>query len=193
MSPRIHPTAIVDRKAQLADDVDVGPWAFIGAGCTVGAGCVIEARATLELNAHLGERVTVGLGSVVGGKPQDLKFGGEPTFVEIGDDTSLREFVTVNRGTAESHRTIVGKHCFLMTYSHVAHDCRVGDHVILSNGTQLGGHVTVGEYTIIGGMCAAHQFSKIGRHAFIGGCSRITKDVPPFVKAVGNPIKLYGL
>lgn len=193
MSPRIHPSAIIDRKAEIADDVEIGPWVIVGPGCTIGAGGVLQARATLEENVRLGERVTVGIGSIVGGRPQDLKFEGEITFVEIGDDTALREYVTVNRGTAESLKTTVGKHCFLMSYSHVAHDCHVGDHVILSNGTQLGGHVSIGDHAIISGLCAVHQFSKVGRHAFIGGCSRVTKDVPPFVKAVGNPIKLYGL
>lgn len=193
MKPRIHPSALIDPKAEIAGDVQVGPWVIVGPGCEVGAGSVLQARATLEENVHIGERVTIGSSSIIGGPPQDLKFGGEITFVEIGDDTAVREFVTVNRGTSESRRTTVGKHCFLMSYSHVAHDCHVGDHVILSNGVQLGGHVTVGEHAVVGGLCAAHQFSKIGRHAFIGGCSRITKDVPPFVRAVGNPIKLYGL
>jgi UDP-N-acetylglucosamine acyltransferase len=193
MSARIHPSAIIDRKAEMAADVEIGPWVIVGPGCTVGAGCVMEARSTLEENVRLGERVTVGIGSIVGGKPQDLKFKGEITFVEIGHDTTLREYVTVNRGTAESFKTTVGSHGFLMSYSHVAHDCHLGDHVIMSNGTQLAGHVTIGDHAIISGLCAVHQFSKVGRHAFIGGCSRVTKDVPPFIKAVGNPIKLYGL
>ena len=141
----------------------------------------------------LGEQVTVGIGSILGGKPQDLKFAGERTTVEIGDFTTIREYATINRGTAQSMRTTVGKHCFLMSYTHLAHDCHVGDHVIISNGSQLAGHVTVEDWVIISGLCAVHQFAKIGRHAFIGGASRISKDIPPFVRAVGNPIKLYGL
>jgi UDP-N-acetylglucosamine acyltransferase len=193
MSARIHPTAIVDRKAEIAEDAQIGPWVIVGPGCSVGAGSVLCARATLEENVRLGERVTVGIGSVLGGKPQDLKFKGEVTHVEIGDDTAIREYVTVNRGTSQSFKTTVGKQCFLMSYVHVAHDCHVGDQVIMSNGTQLAGHVTIVDYAIISGLCAAHQFVKIGRHCFVGGMSRVQKDVPPFVKAVGNPMRLYGL
>jgi UDP-N-acetylglucosamine acyltransferase len=193
MSARIHPTAIIDPKAEIAEDAEIGPFVIVGPGCTVGAGSVLEARSTLEENVRLGERVTVGIASVLGGKPQDLKFKGEVTHVEIGDDTTIREYVTVNRGTSQSFKTTVGKQCFLMSYVHLAHDCHVGDNVIMSNSTHLAGHVTIGDYVIISGVCAAHQFVKIGRHCFIGGMSRIQKDVPPFVKAVGNPMKLYGL
>ena len=193
MSARIHSTAIVDRGAEIADDVEIGPWALVGPGCTVGAGSVVQARATLEENVRLGERVTVGIGSVLGGKPQDLKFKGEVTHVEVGDDTRIREYATINRGTSQSFKTTVGRHCFLMSYVHLAHDCHVGDHVIISNGTQLAGHVTIEDHATISGLCAIHQFTKIGRHAFIGGCSRVPKDIPPFVRAVGNPIRLYGL
>ncbi|HLA91858.1 MAG TPA: acyl-ACP--UDP-N-acetylglucosamine O-acyltransferase [Gemmatimonadaceae bacterium] len=193
MSARIHSTAIVDRGAEIADDVEIGPWALVGPGCTVGAGSVLQARATLEENVRLGERVTVGVGSVLGGKPQDLKFKGEVTHVEVGDDTTIREYATINRGTSQSFKTTVGRHCFLMSYVHLAHDCHVGDHVIISNGTQLAGHVTIEDHATISGLCAIHQFTKIGRHAFIGGCSRVPKDIPPFVRAVGNPIRLYGL
>jgi UDP-N-acetylglucosamine acyltransferase len=142
---------------------------------------------------RLAPRVTVGIGSVLGGLPQDLKFKGEVTTVEIGEGTTIREYATINRGTSESHRTTVGKGCFLMSYVHLAHDCHVGDGVIISNGTQLAGHVRVDDRAILSGLCAVHQFGKIGRHAFVGGMSRVAKDVPPFVKAVGNPVKLYGL
>lgn len=193
MSARIHPTAIVHKDAQLADDVEVGPWAFIGPACTVGAGSVIHMRATLEEHVHLGARVTVGVGSVLGGRPQDLKFKGEITTVEIGEGTTIREYATINRGTSESFKTSVGKGCFLMSYVHLAHDCHVGDGVIISNGTQLAGHIKIDDRAIISGLCAVHQFVKIGRHAFVGGMSRVAKDIPPFVKAVGNPVKLYGL
>ena len=193
MTPRIHPTAIVDEGARLADDVTVGPWAIVGPGCTVGAGSEIAARATLERNVRLGERVRVGVGAILGGDPQDLKYRGEETWVDIGDDTTVREYATVNRGTAHSLTTRVGKGCFLMSYVHLAHDCHLGDNIIISNGTQLAGHVTVEDRVTISGLCAVHQFSRIGRHAFIGGMSRVPQDVPPFVRAVGNPLKLYGL
>ncbi len=193
MSAKIHPTAIVDAKAQIGNDVEIGPWAYVGPHCVVGDGSVVQMRATLEEHVILGPKVTVGIGTVLGGRPQDLKFKGEVTTVEIGEGTTLREYLTINRGTSESFKTTVGKNCFLMSYVHLAHDCHVGDGVIISNGTQLAGHVKVDERAIISGLCAVHQFAKIGRYAFIGGASRISKDIPPFVKAVGNPVQLYGL
>ncbi|MBI1810242.1 MAG: acyl-ACP--UDP-N-acetylglucosamine O-acyltransferase [Gemmatimonadetes bacterium] len=193
MSARIHPTAIVDPTATIAPDAEVGPWAIVGPNCHLGAGSVLQARAVLEENVTVGAHVTIGIGSVLGGKPQDLKWKGEQTFVEIGDHTTIREYATINRATSQSWKTTVGQHCFIMSYVHLAHDCHVGDHVIMSNGTQLAGHVTIEEWAIISGLCAVHQFAKVGRHSFIGGMSRVAKDVPPFVKAVGNPIKLYGL
>ena len=193
MTANIHATAIVDKTAEIAGDAIVGPWVLVGPRCSVGAGTVLNARVILEENVKIGQHVSVGVGSVLGGKPQDLKFKGEVTFVEIGDHTTIREYATINRGTAESFKTTVGQHSFIMSYVHLAHDCHVGNHVIMSNGTQLAGHVTVLDHAIISGLCAIHQFVKVGRHSFIGGCSRVAKDVPPFVKAVGNPIKLYGL
>ena len=193
MTARIHPTALVDASAQLGSDVEVGPWAIIGPQCTVGNGTHIAARATLERNVRLGERVQIGSGAILGGDPQDLKYRGEETWVDIGDETAVREYTTINRGTAHSITTSVGRNCFLMSYVHLAHDCHIGDNVIISNGTQLAGHVTVEDKATISGLCAVHQFSRIGRHSFIGGCSRVAQDVPPFVRAVGNPIKLFGL
>ena len=193
MTARVHPTAIVSPDAVLGNDVEIGAFAIIGVGCTIGDGCVIAPRATLERNVTLGAGVKVGIGTVLGGEPQDLKFKGEETSVEIGEGTTIREYTTINRGTTHSYKTSVGKHCFIMSYVHLAHDCHVGDGVILVNSVQLAGHVTVGELAIIAGQSAAHQFVKIGQYAFVGGCSRISQDVPPYIKAVGNPIKLYGL
>jgi UDP-N-acetylglucosamine acyltransferase len=193
MSQRIHPTAIIDPKAEIGKDVEIGPWAYVGPHCTVGAGSSLAMRSVLESHVKLGKSVKVGIGSVLGGLPQDLKFKGEETWVEIGDNTTVREYVTINRGTSESLKTTVGSNSFLMSYVHLAHDCHVGNHVIISNGTQLAGHVTVQDYAGISGLCAVHQFTRIGAHAYIGGCSRVPKDIPPFVRAVGNPIQLYGL
>ncbi|HTK49953.1 MAG TPA: acyl-ACP--UDP-N-acetylglucosamine O-acyltransferase [Gemmatimonadaceae bacterium] len=193
MTARIHPTALVHDGAELGADVEIGPFAIVGENCRIGDGCVIAARATLERNVVLGAEVKVGIGTVLGGDPQDLKFKGELTTVEIGDGTTIREYTTINRGTTQSYRTTVGKGCFIMSYVHLAHDCHVGDGVILVNSVQLAGHVTVGDRAIIAGQSAAHQFVKIGQYAFVGGCSRISQDVPPYIKAVGNPIKLYGL
>ena len=193
MSNRIHPSAMIDADAVIGSQVSIGPGAIIGPRCNIGDGCEIAARAVLEENVRLGREVKVGIGTVLGGLPQDLKFKGEETWVEIGDRTVIREYTTVNRGTSQSFKTTVGTDCFLMTYVHLAHDCHIGNGVIISNGTQLAGHVTIDDKAILSGLLAVHQFGKIGRYAFIGGMSRVNKDVPPYVKAVGNPIKLYGL
>jgi UDP-N-acetylglucosamine acyltransferase len=193
MTSRIHPTALVDAGAEIGEGVEIGAQAIIGEGCRIGDGSVISPRAMLERNVILGCGVKVGVGTVLGGDPQDLKYKGEHTTVEIGDGTTIREYTTINRGTTQSYKTTVGKGCFLMSYVHLAHDCHVGDGVIISNGTQLAGHVTIDEKAILSGLVAVHQFATIGRYCFIGGCSRVAKDVPPYVKAVGNPIKLYGL
>jgi UDP-N-acetylglucosamine acyltransferase len=193
MTSRIHPTALVDSSAEIGEGVEIGAQAIVGEGCTIGDGSVLSARAVLERNVLLGCGVKVGVGTVLGGEPQDLKYKGEHTTVEIGDGTTIREYTTINRGTTQSFKTTVGKGCFLMSYVHLAHDCHIGDGVIISNGTQLAGHVTIDEKAILSGLVAVHQFATIGRYCFIGGCSRVAKDVPPYVKAVGNPIKLYGL
>ncbi|MFL5484381.1 MAG: acyl-ACP--UDP-N-acetylglucosamine O-acyltransferase [Gemmatimonadaceae bacterium] len=190
---RIHPTAIISPDAEIAPDVEIGPFVIIGEGCTIGSGSVIAARATLERNVTLGQNVKVGIGTVLGGLPQDLKFAGEETTVEIGDGTVIREYTTINRGTAQSFKTTVGNNCLLMSYVHLGHDCHIGNNVILSNVVQLAGHVTIEDRAILSGLTAAHQFVRIGRHSFIGGMSRVSKDIPPFLKAVGNPVKLYGL
>jgi len=193
MSARVHSTALVHPSAEVAEDADIGAFAIVGEGCVVGAGSFVASRATLERNVRLGANVKVGVGSVLGGDPQDLKYRGEPTLVEVGDGTTIREYTTINRGTTQSFKTTVGKNCFLMSYVHLAHDCHIGDGVIISNGTQLAGHVTIDEKAIVSGLVGFHQFATIGRYSFIGGCSRVAKDVPPYVKAVGNPVKLYGL
>jgi UDP-N-acetylglucosamine acyltransferase len=190
---RIHPSAIVSPDVQLGERVEIGAFAMVGEDCIIGDDCVIAPRATLERNVTLGRGVKVGIGSVIGGSPQDLKYGGEETTAEIGDGTVIREYVTINRGTAHSFKTVVGRNCLLMSYVHLGHDCRLGDSVILSNVVQLAGHVTIDDKAILSGLSAVHQFVRIGRHAFIGGCSRVSKDIPPFLKAVGNPVKLYGL
>ena len=189
----IHPTAIVSRHAEIAAGAKVGPSAIIGDGCVIAEGCTIAPHAVLERNVHLARNVKIGVGSVLGGDPQDLKFKGEETTVEIGEGSTVREYSTINRGTAASMKTTVGRGCFIMSYVHLAHDCHIGDGVIISNATQLAGHVTVEERAILSGVSAVHQFALIGRYSFIGGCSRVAKDVPPYVKAVGNPVKLYGL
>jgi UDP-N-acetylglucosamine acyltransferase len=189
----IHPTAIVSPEAELGADVEVGPYAIIGPAVTVGPRGRIGPRAILEQNVRLGADCRVGVGSILGGAPQDLKYAGEETWVEIGDGTVVREYCTINRGTTQSRRTTLGKNCLVMTYVHIAHDCHIGDRVILANGVQLAGHVTIDTCATISGLTPVHQFVKIGAYAFVGGMSRVTKDVPPYTKAVGSPMKLYGL
>jgi UDP-N-acetylglucosamine acyltransferase len=193
VSQSIHPTAIIDPSAEIGPDVTIGPFAIIGPRVVLGEGVEVAARGTVECNVRLGKRVRIGSGAIVGGQPQDLKFSGEETWVEIGDDTIVREYATINRGTSESGVTKVGQHCFVMSYVHLAHDCHLGDGVIVANGTQLAGHVTIEDRAILSGLVAVHQFVKIGSHAFVGGATRVNQDVPPYVKAVGNPVELYGL
>ena len=190
---KIHPTAIVSPEAELGDDVQIEPFVIVGPQVTVGPRSRIAARATLEQNVRLGAECQVGTGSILGGPPQDLKYAGEETWVEIGDGTVVREYCTINRGTTQSRRTTLGRNCLVMSYVHIAHDCHLSDRVILANGVQLAGHVTIETCATISGLTPVHQFVKIGAYAFIGGMSRVTKDVPPYTKAVGSPMKLYGL
>lgn len=193
MTERIHPTALVDPSAGLGRDVEIGPFAIVGPGVVMGDGCRIGPRATLTRNVRLGNGVRVGDGSILGGDPQDLKYRGEESWLEIGDQVVVREFSTINRGTAQSGLTRIGAGSYLMSYVHVAHDCRVGNGAILANGVQLAGHVTVEDRANLSGLVAVHQFVTIGTLAFVGGCSRVSQDIPPYVMAVGNPVELYGL
>jgi UDP-N-acetylglucosamine acyltransferase len=180
-SPGIHPTAIVSPNAKIGERVEIGPFAIVGEGCEIGDDCQIHPRATLDRDVKLGVGVKVGIGSVLGGPPQDLKYAGEQTTVEIGDGTIIREYVTVNRGTSQSFKTTVGSRCLLMSYVHLAHDCHLGNGVILGNAVQLAGHVIIDDRATLSGLSGVHQFVRIGRHAFIGGCSRVSKDIPPFL------------
>ncbi len=193
MTIEIHPTALIDPSARLGAEVTLGPWSLVGPRVTVGDGCRISARATLQCNARLGPGVQVGIGSVIGGDPQDLKYRGEETWVEIGAGTIVREYSTINRGTSATGRTTIGERCLIMSYVHVAHDCRLGDGVIVANATQMAGHVTIQDRATLSGLNAIHQFVTIGTFAFVGGATRVNQDIPPYVKAVGNPMELYGL
>ena len=189
----IHPTALIDPAADLGVGVTVGPYAIIGPRVTVGDRCRIGPRATLQRNVRLANGVSVGDGSILGGDPQDHKYAGEETWVEVGENTIIREYSTINRATAATYKTTVGARCFIMTYVHLAHDCHVGDDVVIANATQCAGHVTIHDRAILSGLNAVHQFVTIGTYAFVGGGSRVNQDIPPYVKAVGNPMELYGL
>ena len=193
MTPRVHPTAVVDPSAELDLDVVVEAFALIGAGVRIGPGSTIGPRATVCGTTRLGAGCSVGVGAVIGSDPQDLKYRGEPTTLEIGDETEIREYATVNRGTTATGSTVIGPHCFLMSYVHVAHDCRLGEGVILANAVQLAGHVEIGDHAQVGGLTPIHQFVRIGAYAFVGGGSRVPQDVPPYVRTAGNPMRLYGI
>lgn len=189
----VHPTAIVDPTAQVAPGVAIGPYAVIGPQVVIGEGTRIGPHVVIERDTTLGTDCRVHAGAVLGGDPQDLKFDDEETVLVIGDRTVIRECVTLNRGTSATGRTVIGSDCMLMAYSHVAHDSVLGDHVILANAVEMAGHVVIEDWAIVGGISAVHQFARVGRHAIVGGCTAVRKDVPPFTKLSGNPASLYGL
>ncbi|HKJ72142.1 MAG TPA: acyl-ACP--UDP-N-acetylglucosamine O-acyltransferase [Gammaproteobacteria bacterium] len=190
----IHETAVVDAGAELAEDVEVGPFTVIGPGVSMGPGCRVGPHAVVEGNTRLGAGVRVFQFASVGAPPQDKKYAGGETRLEVGDGTVIRECATLHVGTEEDEGvTRVGADCLVMAYVHIAHDCQVGDGVILSNAVTLAGHVHVGDRAVLGGMSAIHQFCRIGPHAFVGGASAVSKDVPPFASVAGNRARLYGL
>lgn len=190
----IHPTAIVDPGAKLAVDVTVGPYAVIDADVTIGRGTKIGAHAVIRPFVEIGEDNEIYQFASIGDIPQDLKFSGEESRLVIGDRNRIREFVTLNRGTEGGGGvTNIGDDCFLMAYAHVAHDCHLGDNVIIANAVQMGGHVHIGDYAIVGGLTAVHQFVRIGAHCMIGGASAVSQDIPPYVIAAGNRTELHGL
>lgn len=189
----IHPTAIVDPGARLGAGVRAGPYCVIGADVTVGDGCRLQHHVTLQGPCTIGAENVFYAYASIGQQTQDLKYQGEPTYLRIGDGNTFREFVTVHRGTAPESSTQIGSGGNFLAYSHVAHDCVVGDKVIFSNNGTLAGHVEVGDHAVIGGLTAIHQFCRIGRHAITGGCSKIVQDVPPFMIADGNPATIRGV
>jgi UDP-N-acetylglucosamine acyltransferase len=193
LETQIHPSAIVDPGAELGQGVVVGPWSIVGPGVQVGNGTRIDSHVLIERNTTVGAGCHLHKGSVLGTDPQDLKYRGEETILVVGDRTIIREYATLNRGTLSMGKTVVGDDCLLMAYSHVAHDCQVGSNVIMANAVNMGGHVLIEDWVIIGGLTAIHQFVRIGAHAFVGGASRTSQDVPPYTKAAGSPLKLYGL
>lgn len=189
----ISPLAHIHPKAIIGKDVKIDPFAVIDEGVTVGDGTYIMSHAVIMKNTVIGKSCAIFPSAVLGAIPQDLKFDGENTSVQIGDHTTIREFVTVNRGTKDKWKTVVGSHCLLMAYCHIAHDCILGDHVIIANSVQLAGHVEIGDHAIIGGMAAAIQFSKIGAHTYIAGGTEVIKDVPPYIKAGRSPLSYVGV
>ena len=188
-----HPTAIISKKAKLGEGVSVGPFAVITDNVEIGAGSKIGAHCVIDGNTKIGSNCEIFTGAVVGSRPQDLKFKGEKVFLEVGNDNIIREYCTLNPGTGDGGRTSVGNGNLLMAYSHIAHDCRVGDECIIANGGTLAGHVTIEDKAVIGGLVAIHQFVHVGTLSIIGGCSKVVQDIPPYSTCDGHPARVYGL
>lgn len=189
----IHSTSVIDPKARIGKNTSVGPFSCIYGDVEIGEDCQIMNNVTVMPGARIGNGVRIFPGAVVGAIPQDLKFKGEHTLAIIGDNTTIRECVTVNRGTASKGKTEVGEGCLLMAYTHVAHDCRIGNHVIVSNAVQFGGEVVVDDHAVIGGGSLIHQFCHLGKYIMLQGGALVNKDIPPYVKAAREPISFVGL
>lgn len=189
----IHPTAIVDAGAELAEGVEIGPFCYIAGTVKIGPRTIVGPRVTIEGHTTLGAENEIFSGAVLGSKTQDKKFDGGISYLRIGDRNKIREYVTMNPGTKNGTETVIGNDNLIMAYSHVAHDCIIHNFTVLANAATLAGHVIVEDRAIIGGLSAIHQFVRIGRLALIGGCSKVVQDVPPYVIADGHPARAYGL
>ncbi len=193
----IHPTALIDSQAQLGENVSVGPYTLIQGPVKIGSGTVIASCVRIEGNTEIGEHCRIFHGAAIGGVPQDLRYKGEKTFLKIGSNNTIREFVTINLATlcnnGQDDTTLLGSNNLLMAYVHIAHNCKIGNNVIMSNAVNLAGHIVVEDFAIIGGMTPVHQFVHIGCHCMVGGASRVTKDVVPYTKVAGSPMVPAGL
>jgi UDP-N-acetylglucosamine acyltransferase len=189
----IHPTAIVHPEAEIGAGCEIGPYCVIGKGVVLGDNCWLHSHVVLEGPSRIGKGNRFYSFCSIGQRTQDLKYASEPTYLEIGDENTFRECVTVNRGTSPEAKTVIGSRGNFLSYCHVAHDCIVGDDVIFSNNGTLAGHVEVGDHVVLGGLTAVHQFCRLGNHAMTGGCSKIVQDVPPYLIADGNPARVRGV
>jgi UDP-N-acetylglucosamine acyltransferase len=189
----IHPTAVVHPQAKLGHNVQIGPHTVIGPNVDIGPDCEIGSSVLIDGNTSLGRGNRVFHGAAIGCDPQDLKYGGEESFVEIGDENTIREYVTIHQATGEGEKTRVGDHNLLMAYVHIAHNCHIHSNIVIANAVNLAGHVEVEDYATIGGMTPVHQFVRVGSYAFVGGGSRLPQDVPPFIKVAGNPVEVAGV
>ncbi len=190
---QIHPTALIDKNARLGDNIIVEPFAIINGNVEIGDDCVIGPGAVVYDGARIGNRVTIHQNASISHVPQHMKYNNEETFCYIGDDSTIHEFVTVHRGTVDTGKTTLGKNVLMMAYSHVAHDCRIGDNCIIANASQLGGFTELDEWVIVGGSVPIHQFTKIGKHVMIGAGCGIGKDIPPYILVADDPPKYGGL
>lgn len=189
----IHPTAVVHGSAQIGHNVKIGPHSVIGPDVVIGPDCVIGSSVLIEGRTVIGRNNRFFHGAAIGSEPQDKKYRGEVSYVEIGDNNDIREFVTIHLATGEGEKTRVGSDNLLMAYVHIAHNCHIHDRVILANAVNLAGHVTVEHCATVGGLTPVHQFVRIGAHSFSGGGSRLPQDVPPFIKVAGNPVEVAGI
>lgn len=191
---KIHPTAIISPEAQIAEDVEIGAYSIIGPDVRIGKQTVVGPHVVIEDHTDIGERCRIYQFAAIGAAPQDLKYKGEKTRVIIGNDNTIREFVTIHRATAaDTGTTVMGDHNLIMAYSHVAHNCILDNHIIMVNAANLAGHIHVEDYAIIGGLTGVHQFTRIGAHCMIGGASAVTRDVAPYLIAAGNHATTHGL
>lgn len=189
----IHPTAIVHPMTKIAAGVKIGPYSIVGKHVSLGEGCVLGPRVLVEGRTTIGKNNEFFHGATIGTPAQDLKCQGHVSYVEIGEGNIFREFCTVNRATDRGGKTIIGSQCFVMAYAHVAHNCVLGDNVVMANSVQLAGHVALHDYSVVGGGTVVHQFVRVGAHAIIGGGLRVTRDIPPYVSAAGSPVRAYAV
>jgi len=189
----IHNTAVISKKAKLGENISVGPYTVIADNISIGSGTKIGSHCVIEGNTTIGSNCEIFTGAVIGSRPQDLKYKGEKVFLEIGDGNIIREYCTFNPGTEEGSKTVVGKENLFMAYSHVAHDCVIGNNCVFANCSTLAGHVTIEDRAVVGGIVAIHQFVRVGALSIIGGCSKVVQDIPPYSTCDGHPAMVYGL
>ncbi|MCM8772659.1 MAG: acyl-ACP--UDP-N-acetylglucosamine O-acyltransferase [Candidatus Omnitrophica bacterium] len=190
---KIHPTAIISKEAEIGKDVEIGPYVVIEGKVKISNGCKIGPYVHLQGYTEIGENTKIFTGAVIGSIPQDLKYKGGVTYLKIGKNNIIREFVTINPGTFEGEETVIGDNNLLMAYSHIAHNCKIGNNVIIANYGGLAGHVIIEDFAVIGGFVGIHQFCRIGKHSMIGGCSKVTMDIIPYITADGHPARPYGV
>ena len=190
---KIHPTAIISPEVEIGDNVEIGPYAIIEGKIKIGDNCKIFPFVHIQGYTEIGENTKIFTGAIIGSVPQDLKYKGDITYLKIGKNNTIREYVTINPGTSAGEETIIGDNNLIMAYAHIAHNCKVGNNVIIANSGTLAGHVEIDDYAIIGGLVGIHQFCRIGKHSIIGGCSKVVMDIIPFIMADGHPAIPYGL
>lgn len=189
----IHSSAVIHPQAVLGENVKIGPFSIIGPDVAIGDNTEITSSVRIDSGTSIGKNCRIFHGACIGGEPQIVDFSGEPSFVVIGDDTTIGEYATVQRSGEKDKATRVGRHCMVMAYAHVAHDCQIGDHVVIANNTGLSGHITIGDHSLISGLVGVHQYVRIGKHSMLGGLTRVNKDILPFSLVNGNPGRLIGI